>query len=142
VITRLIVSMLALVVSSMAETITMTWTPPTNNIDGTPITDSLTYRIYYWSTSSFNSIDTTDTFHSLLLLYDNEDYHFAVAALNSNYISSELSDVYILRRYNGNIALSLTGSRITGTSGTNWNKLIDGITMHGIKHETIAVEFG
>ena len=44
---------LLLSISSYAASITVTWTFPTNNVDGTPLTDLAGAKVY-WGTSSSN----------------------------------------------------------------------------------------
>lgn len=78
-----------------AGTATLSWSPPTTNADGSPITDLAGYKIYYGTASGnySQSIDvgnvTTYTFSSLA---DGNTYYFSATAYNSSGSESALSN--------------------------------------------------
>jgi hypothetical protein len=86
------ITVLALASSSA----TVTWQPPTENVDGTPLTDLAGYRVY-WGTSA-GSLGSSVTLNNAgLTSYVIPNlvpgtYYFAVSALNSSGVEGELSD--------------------------------------------------
>ena len=75
--------------------VTINWTPPTENTDGTPLTDLSGYNIHY-GTSSGNYTQTVSVSNPGLATYvvDNltpGTYYFAVGAVNSAGTESPLS---------------------------------------------------
>ena len=76
---------------------TISWTPPTTNVDGSALTDLANYRIRYGRSSS--ALDQTATVGNPgLTSYTVESlsqgtWFFGVVAVNSNGVESDLSDV-------------------------------------------------
>ena len=76
---------------------TLSWTAPTQNVDGSPLTDLAGYEIRYGQSSSDLS-ETVLLENSSLSLYVVENltsgtWYFAVAAVNSQGVTSPLSNV-------------------------------------------------
>lgn len=75
-----------LLLSSSASAITLNWVAPSENVDGTPLTDLDAYRIYY-GTSSRNYSNITHfndpTLTTFELCLPNGDYYFAMTALDA-----------------------------------------------------------
>jgi hypothetical protein len=74
----------------------LTWQPPTQNTDGTPLTNLAGYRIY-WGTApgSYPSSVTVNNAGITSYVVDNlvpNTYYFAVTALNSMGTESLLSN--------------------------------------------------
>lgn len=77
---------------------TLSWVAPTQNTDGSALTDLAGYTIYYGtsssslsSTVSVNSPSTTT--HTIPTLVTGRTYYFAIASVNNAGISSDLSSV-------------------------------------------------
>ncbi len=75
---------------------TLSWTPPSENTDGTTITSLVGYRVYY-GTSSDALTKTVDVSGSAVTSYEITNltagtYYFAIAALAPNGAESALSD--------------------------------------------------
>lgn len=74
------------------------WTPPTENTDGSPLTDLAGYEIYYGCTEpgsysvAVNVADPAATAHSLSSLPNTGTCYFAAAAYNVEDVKSELSN--------------------------------------------------
>lgn len=81
-----------------AGTATLSWNPPTTNVDGTPLTDLAGYRIYY-GTSTGNYTQNINvgnvTTYQLASLTDGYTYYFAITAYdtlgNESAYSNEIS---------------------------------------------------
>jgi len=76
----------------------MQWTVPTQNTDGSPLTDLAGYRIYYGtsSTSLDHSVDVnpaTITSYTIAGLSRGVTYYFAIASVNTAGVSSDISSV-------------------------------------------------
>jgi hypothetical protein len=81
-------------VSAMASgSVTLTWTPPTENTDGTALTDLSGYRIYFSDDPAAldNVIQVSNPGLTAYVIEDLErtDWHFAMTALNSQGIESD-----------------------------------------------------
>ncbi len=79
-------------------TATVSWTAPTQNTDGSPLTDLAGYTIYYGTSSgnlnnSINVNSAATTSYTVSGLATGATYYFAVSAVNSSGVSSSLSDV-------------------------------------------------
>lgn len=85
------------VVPSASGTATLTWTPPTQNIDGSPLTDLAGY-IVYWGTSSgsySNSIRLSNpglTSYVVDNLLNGTTYYFVTTAYNDVGLESSFSN--------------------------------------------------
>ncbi|MGE0623707.1 MAG: hypothetical protein AB7I04_04555 [Pseudomonadales bacterium] len=78
-------SALAMVSISVRGTVTLNWVAPTENVDGTPLTDLAGYRVYYGtaSRSYTNMRDVTGrTATSTSFTLPSGDYHVAMTALD------------------------------------------------------------
>jgi hypothetical protein len=76
---------------------TLSWTQPTENTDGTPITDLAGYHIYYGTDSSnftqtLDIVEPTTTSYVIRGLH-NGTYYFAVTAYNGFGIESAKSNI-------------------------------------------------
>jgi hypothetical protein len=85
-------------VSQMNGMATVTWTPPTENTDNTPLTDLAGFKIYYGTdqsqlTQSIVIDDPAASSWEVSNLSGNTTYYFAVTAFNSNGVESELSSI-------------------------------------------------
>jgi hypothetical protein len=81
--------------SSIASTVTINWTPPTENVDGTTLTNLAGYNIHY-GTASHRYTQTISITNPGIATYVVESltpgtYYFAVAAVNSTGAESPLS---------------------------------------------------
>ena len=81
--------------TATAGTATINWTPPTENVDGSALTDLAGYHIHY-GTASGNYTQTITVSNPGLTTYVVSNltagtYYFAVAAVNSSGIESPLS---------------------------------------------------
>jgi cytoskeletal protein RodZ len=76
--------------------VTLNWTPPTQNTDGSPLTDLIGYRIHYGNQSqSYTSTVSVDNPGIATYVVQNlpaGQYYFAVTAYNSAGLESQLSD--------------------------------------------------
>jgi len=75
--------------------VTLAWQPPTENTNGTPITDLAGYKIHY-GTASANYTQVVSVDNSGLTRYVLENlakgtYYFAITAFNSKGLESDLS---------------------------------------------------
>lgn len=78
---------LAMLAVDVFGNVTLQWDPPTENVDGSPLTDLASYRIYYGEfsgtyTSEIAVEDPADTEHELLL--PSGSYYFAMTALDTD----------------------------------------------------------
>lgn len=77
------------------SSITLGWQPPTQNTDGTPITDLAGYKIHYGtSSSSYEQTVTVQNAGLTRYVVDNlpsGKYYFAITAYNSKGVESALS---------------------------------------------------
>ena len=74
--------------ASTGGTLTVSWSPPTRNADGTPVTELTGYTIYYGRGSkayeTSMSIDDPSTTRAVIRgLQPGVDYYFAVVARNA-----------------------------------------------------------
>jgi len=94
---RWIVLALLLPLQALAGSVTLTWTPPTENTDGTELTDLAGYRLY-WGTSSGAYTDGSVSIDSpgvTIYVVDNlpaGTYYFVATAVNSAGIESDYSN--------------------------------------------------
>lgn len=95
------ISLLALLLmlanAAYAGEATLRWTAPTQNTDGSPLTNLAGYRIYY-GTSSTQLTQTIQLANAGLTTYVVRDlapgtWYFAVAAYNSAGVESALSNI-------------------------------------------------
>lgn len=89
-------STFSITVAPISASITLSWTPPVRNTDGSTLLDLAGYTIYYGTNSNFlgNSINVTSataTNHTVTGLSQGSTYYFAVAAVNAAGTSSSLS---------------------------------------------------
>jgi hypothetical protein len=75
----------------------LTWMPPTQNVDGSPLTDLAGFRVYWGSADSgyTNSVSLNtagQTSYVIENLVPGGTYSFAVSALNARGLEGELSD--------------------------------------------------
>ena len=82
--------------ASTGGTLTVSWSPPTRNADGTPVTELTGYTIYYGRGSKAYeksmSIDNPSATQAVIHgLQPGVDYYFAVAAHNAAERNSVLS---------------------------------------------------
>lgn len=88
----------SITISAAAGTATLSWTAPTQNTDGSLLTDLTGYTIYYGtsSTNLSNSISVNSpgtTSYTVTGLTSGVTYYFAISALNSVGVASALSGV-------------------------------------------------
>jgi hypothetical protein len=89
-------SAFAIDVTSVAlGSVTLAWQPPTENTDGTPLTDLSGYRIYYGvDPQDFNNVIELGNAGMTSYVVDNltpDTWYFAATALNSKGVESTLS---------------------------------------------------
>ena len=81
--------------ATSSSTITLGWQPPTQNTDGTPITDLAGYKIHYGkSSASYDQTVTVSNAGLTRYVVDNlpsGTYYFAITAYNSKGMESPLS---------------------------------------------------
>jgi len=103
ILTGLLVGMIIILVGSVsvfAGEVTLTWTPPTTNADGTPLTDLGGYKVYYGTASGkyTKSIDVGDGGGSSVKTYrvthlaEGLTYFFAVTAYDTYGNESDYSN--------------------------------------------------
>ncbi len=84
------------VTQSSSGSITLTWTPPTTNDDGTPLTDLAGYKIYYGVESGIYTDRVVISNPSIsTYVIDNlapNTYYFVATAFNQNGFESDFSD--------------------------------------------------
>src|SRR5690606_2021147 len=77
------VTMLSVAVNAPVD---LQWDPPTENVDGSPLTDLAGYRIYYGTSSrAYTEVVTASkdvTRHAVKL--PSGEYHFAMTALDAD----------------------------------------------------------
>lgn len=84
------------VVQASAEAVTLSWTAPQQNTNGSPSTNLAGYRIYYGSTpTNLNQVITVDGNVTTFALdqLTAGTWYFAVAAFNTSQVESDLSAV-------------------------------------------------
>jgi hypothetical protein len=79
---------------------TLSWDPPTQNSDNSSLADLAGYVIYFGPASGSldHSINVTDpgaTSYVVENLQVNSSYMFAIAAINSNGVESDLSNIIV-----------------------------------------------
>jgi len=79
---------------SFAYDVTLSWDPPTTNIDGTPITDLAGYKVYYGNSSGTytSSIDVGNTTTYTITGLQPGTYYFAVTAYDTSGNESDYSN--------------------------------------------------
>jgi hypothetical protein len=85
------------VVATATGSATLSWTPPTQNTDGSPLTDLSGYRIY-WGTTQNSLVNSVTVNNAGLSSYVVDQltpatWYFATTALNSMGVESGLSNV-------------------------------------------------
>ncbi|NOZ69431.1 MAG: hypothetical protein GXP46_09380, partial [Deferribacteres bacterium] len=95
----LIISILLSAATLYAGDVTLTWTPPTTNADGTPLTDLAGFKVYYGTASGNYSqvIDVNDpnqTQYQVTGLTNGQTYYFAVTAYDTSGNESDYSNEY------------------------------------------------
>jgi Fibronectin type III domain len=72
---------------------TLTWTPPTSHVDGTPLADLAGYKVYYGTSSGYygTSIDVGNQTSFTLRGLDPGTYYFTTSAYDSSGNESGLS---------------------------------------------------
>jgi hypothetical protein len=87
-------------VTPATSAITLSWTPPTQNTNGTTITDLAGYHVYYGTKPSnlttMIAVDAPSTTSRLIGNLTAGTWYFAVAAVNSEKIESALSAILAL----------------------------------------------
>ncbi len=78
----------------------LTWTPPTQNTDNTPLVDLTGYKVYYGITSnnlsaSITISNSTASSATVASLASNVQYYFAVKVLNSKNVESDFSNIVL-----------------------------------------------
>ena len=77
--------------------VTLTWTPPTTNTDGSPLTDIIAYKFYYGlSQGNYPNEIRVDSPGISSYVIDNlvpDTYYFVATVINSDEIESALSNV-------------------------------------------------
>jgi putative Ig domain-containing protein len=85
------------VTAATAESVTLSWTPPSTNSNGTPVSDLAGYRIYYGtSAASLTTVITVngaDDTNQVIKNLTSGTWYFAVTSFNSDKIESALSAV-------------------------------------------------
>ncbi len=84
--------------SAANGTVALTWTAPTQNTDGSALTDLAGYTIYYGTSSGNlnNSVSVNSaakTSYTVSGLAVGATYYFAISAVNSSGVASDLSSV-------------------------------------------------
>ena len=83
--------------SSTNKSVTLSWSPPTHNSDGSSITNLAGYTLHYGTASQdyTGSIEITSPMQTSYVLSDNGfppgTYYFAISAYNAQQVSSSLS---------------------------------------------------
>ena len=73
---------------------TLSWTAPTKNEDGTPLTDLASFKVYYGTSSRSYTVEIPVDLGTTTLVVDNltpDTYYFAATAINSSDIESRFS---------------------------------------------------
>ncbi|NIA18329.1 MAG: hypothetical protein GWO79_00385, partial [Actinobacteria bacterium] len=112
-----------LAITAADAAITLTWDPPTTNVDGTPLTDLEGYRVYY-GTASGNydtNIDATNVVsYEVEGLIPGNTYYFAVTAYDTSGNESDYSnEVSGIADGLGVINLRIVANEATGP-GYSW----------------------
>ena len=81
--------------SASSDAVTLNWTPPTENVNGTPLTNLAGYNIHY-GTASGDYTQTISVSNAGIATYVVDDltpgkYYFAVGAVNSQGTESPVS---------------------------------------------------
>jgi hypothetical protein len=90
--------LVSLTINATSGVATVTWTPPTENTDNSPLTDLAGFKIYYGVdqnqlTETLVIEDPNATSWDISELAENTTYYFAVTAFNSQGVESELSNI-------------------------------------------------
>lgn len=85
-------------VPSGSETVFLSWTPPTENTDNSPLTDLTGYKIYYGIssdalTATYTVADKNASSATVPSLASNTLYYFAVKVVNSKNVESDFSNI-------------------------------------------------
>jgi predicted phage tail protein len=81
--------------TTSSDAVTINWTPPTENVDGTPLTNLSGYNIHYGTASGYYT-QTISVSNAGIATYVVDDltpgkYYFAVGAVNSQGTESPVS---------------------------------------------------
>ena len=97
--TKKLILLLVLLLSGpvFAESVTLSWTAPTQNEDGTPLTNLAGYKLYYGTaTGNYPTIINIPNPAALTFMVDNltvdETYYFVGTAYNTDGIESRYSN--------------------------------------------------
>ena len=112
----------------------LTWTAPTTNTDGTPITDLAGFKLYVGNASGSyqQSVDVgNQTSYTLSTLNDGATYYFAATAYDTGRVESAFSSevtksfpaLYIITATSG------SGGTIAAVNNANINQASNGTTM-------------
>ena len=94
----LLIGLLLSPVALLAAEATLSWTPPTQNEDGSPLTDLAGYKIYYGTatgTYTLGPIDIADpavVTHTVTGLANDTTYFFVATAYNISGVESQYSN--------------------------------------------------
>jgi hypothetical protein len=85
------------VVATAAGSVTLSWQPPSENDDGTPLSDLAGYKVY-WGTSQGNYTNSIAVTNAGITSYVVEQltpatWYFVTTAINSNGVESDYSNV-------------------------------------------------
>ncbi len=112
--------------SANAGTATLSWTPPTTNADGTPLTDLAGYKIYYGTASRTYSqpIDVGNvTTYFMGGFADGKTYYFAVKAYdtarNESGYSIEASKTFPAQTFALTVSKAGSGTIVSSPMGIN-----------------------
>ena len=83
--------------TTFAGSATLSWTPPTTNVDSTPLTDLAGFKVYYGTSSGYytQSIDINNaaaTTYQVNNLTDGTTYYFSVTAYDTSNNESSFSN--------------------------------------------------
>jgi hypothetical protein len=85
------------VTAAAAESVTLSWTPPSTNSNGTPVSELAGYRIYYGtsaaSLSTVITVNGADDTTQVIKKLASGTWYFAVTSFNSDKVESALSAV-------------------------------------------------
>lgn len=85
------------VTTTAANTVAISWVPPTQNVDGSVLTDLTSYKIYYGTSpdnlSDSVRVDANITSYMMSGLVSGTTYYFAITSMNSVGTESDLSNV-------------------------------------------------
>jgi fructose-specific component phosphotransferase system IIB-like protein len=135
---------------------TLRWDPPTQNVDGSPLTDLAGYRVHYGPSPNelHQAIDIPNAGMNAYVVSDLAPgvYYFAMRAVNAEDEASDLSNIvtktitaaatkaaYVIKQTRDNLALVVVGEVPADTScASDKGVLVDGKAYYVVPRDAVT----